>query len=81
MLGAATDGIELDTPGAGDVVASPVVLTGRAWAFEGHVSVRIVGDGFPTPLATRGAVVLTTESARDGRVRTAAVVRVALAGP
>ena len=39
-------------PGAGDVVASPVVLTGRTWAFEGHVSVRIVEDGFPTPLAT-----------------------------
>ena len=106
VLGAATDGVELDTPGAGDVVASPVVLAGRAWAFEGHVSVRIVEDGFPTPLATgfvtgggdtlrpftdsfplgtvhaaHGAVVLTTESARDGRVRTATVVRVALAGP
>ena len=106
VLGAATDGVELDTPGAGDVVASPVVLAGRAWAFEGHVSVRIVEDGFLTPLATgfvtgggdtlrpftgsfplgtvhaaHGAVVLTTESARDGRVRTATVVRVALAGP
>jgi hypothetical protein len=106
VLGAATDGIELDTPAAGDVVASPVTLTGRAWAFEGHVSVRIVEDGFPMPLATgsvtgggdtlrpftgsfplatvharHGAVVLTTDSARDGRVWTAAVVRVALTRP
>ena len=70
------------------------------------MSVRIVEDGFSTPLATgfvtgggdalrpftgsfplatvhatHGAVVLTTDSARDGRVRTAAVVRVVLAGP
>ena len=104
VLGSATDGIELDTPSAGDVVTSPVVLTGRAWAFEGHVSVRIVEDGSRAPLATgfvtgggdqlrpftgsfrlrtaqaaHGAVVLTTDSARDGQVWTAAVVRVGLA--
>jgi hypothetical protein len=104
VLGSATDGIELDTPPAGDVVTSPVVLTGRAWAFEGHVSVRIVEDGSRAPLATgfvtgggdelrpftgsfrlrtaqaaHGAVVLTTDSARDGQVWTAAVVRVGLA--
>jgi hypothetical protein len=106
VLGSATEGIELDAPGAGEVVVSPVVLTGRAWAFEGHVSVRIVQDGSRTPLSTgfvtgggdalrpfqgsfplgastadHGAVVLTTESARDGQVWTAAVVRVGLARP
>jgi hypothetical protein len=106
VLGSATAGIELDAPGAGDVVVSPVVLTGRAWAFEGHVSVRIVEDGSATPLAigfvtgggdelrpftgsfplpavhaAHGAVVLTTDSARDGQVWTAAVVRVGLTAP
>jgi hypothetical protein len=105
VLGSAADGLELDSPAAGDVVASPVVLTGRAWAFEGHVSVQIVEDGGRAPLATgfvtgggdamrpftgsfplgtvhaaHGAVVLTTYSARDGQVWTAAVVRVGLAG-
>lgn len=106
MLGSATAGIELDAPGAGDVVASPVMLAGRAWAFEGHVSVRIIEDDAGTALATgfvtgggdalrpfqgsfplraatadHGAVVLTTESARDGQVWTAAVVRVGLDRP
>lgn len=101
VLGSAVEGIELDTPEAGEMVTSPVVLTGRARAFEGHVSVRIVQDDSRTPLATgfvtgggdalrpfqgsfplgpvtagHGAVVLTTESARDGQVWTAAVVRV-----
>lgn len=103
-LGSATEGIELDSPTAGDVLTSPAVLTGRAVAFEGQVTVRIVEDGGGAPLATgfvtgggdeprpfegsfplrapsagHGAVLLTTESARDGQVWTAAVVRVGLA--
>lgn len=55
VLGSAADGVRLDTPAAGDVVSSPVSVTGEAVAFEGHVTVRILADGVTRPLAT-GAV-------------------------
>jgi hypothetical protein len=105
VLGAATADIQLDTPKAGDVLAPPsVTLTGRALAFEGTVTVRIVDDVSSEPLATgwvtgggdelrpfegtvelgrpgadRGAIVLTSDSAMDGSVMAASVVRVAFA--
>jgi hypothetical protein len=52
VLGSATGSIRLDSPGAGDAIASPVRLTGAANAFEGHVSVTIVEDDGATPIAT-----------------------------
>ncbi|MBW0118759.1 Gmad2 immunoglobulin-like domain-containing protein [Pseudonocardia abyssalis] len=51
VLGSASGDLLLDVPGAGDLVGSPVLLQGRAVAFEGHVDVRIVEDGGTAPLA------------------------------
>jgi hypothetical protein len=105
VLGAATAGIQLDSPAAGDLLAPPAVtLSGRALAFEGTVAVRILDDRTDRPLATgvvtgggdqlrpfegtvelaqpgtdHGALVLTTENARDGSVWSACVIRVAFA--
>lgn len=102
VLGAVTADIALDAPAAGEAVTSPVALSGRALAFEGHVAVEVredgnrrpIGTGFVTgggdvmrpfagevafsaPSADRGALVLLSLSAEDGRVWTAATVRVA----
>lgn len=52
VLGSATTDVTLTSPAAGDVVTSPLALTGSALAFEGHVTVRLFADGGPTPLAT-----------------------------
>jgi hypothetical protein len=52
VLGSATGNIRLDSPGAGDSVATPVRLVGAANAFEGHVSVTIVEDDRARPIAT-----------------------------
>jgi hypothetical protein len=101
VLGSATADVRLDSPATGETVSSPLTLTGEARAFEGHVTVRIMGDGNPRPLTTGfvtgggdvprpftgsfafaappsgyGSIVLTTESARDGRVWSASVLRV-----
>jgi hypothetical protein len=104
VLGAATPGIEVTAPSAGDEVASPVRVTGRAFVFEGTVQVQvrqdaegggILGAGFVTGGGTSlepftgaiafetagspyGAVVFLTESAENGQVWEAAVVRVGL---
>ncbi|MGQ0483189.1 MAG: Gmad2 immunoglobulin-like domain-containing protein [Pseudonocardia sp.] len=103
VLGSATADVRIDSPGAGDTVASPLELTGAALAFEGHVTVRLLQDGdatplvtgfvtgggdeqrpftgrfsFPAPTSEYGSVVLTTESAADGRIWSASVLRVRL---
>jgi hypothetical protein len=102
VLGSATENIRLDSPGAGEEVTNPVLLTGAANAFEGHVSVTVIEDDGAVPVATGfvtgamgemgpfdstlplvrspthelGAVLLTTDSAEDGRLWEAAVIRV-----
>ena len=50
VLGAATELIDLTVPSAGDVVSSPLVLQGRAHAFEGTVQVSIRADGRADPI-------------------------------
>jgi Immunoglobulin-like domain of bacterial spore germination len=52
VLGSATGGITLDTPGAGDTVTSPLTLTGSALAFEGNVGVEVREDGAREPIGT-----------------------------
>lgn len=56
VLGAATANIEVTSPSAGDKVASPVHVAGRAIAFEGTVSVEVRQDG---ELGAIGANVVT----------------------
>jgi len=106
VLGAAGSTIRLDSPSAGDLIGSPVRLTGAAHTFEGHVTVTIREDGVPaavgtgfvtgagdrmgpfdgevafarTPSQRYGAVVLTEESAENGQVWQASVVRIRLTG-
>lgn len=99
VIGATTANIQVDVPETNAVVGSPVVLRGRAHAFEGTVSVEVredgrpLGKGFVTgrgdelgpfegeipidePSERYGAVLFFTESAEDGSVWEAAVVRV-----
>jgi Sporulation and spore germination/Immunoglobulin-like domain of bacterial spore germination len=45
VVGARSPDIEVDQPRAGDTLASPVRLTGRARAFEGTVNVYVRQDG------------------------------------
>ena len=52
VLGSATADITLATPAAGDPITSPVVLTGSALAFEGHVDVEVRQDGVRAPVGT-----------------------------
>lgn len=104
VLGATTPNIRLDSPDAGEEIASPVRVRGRALAFEGTVRVEVrtdgvtdaVGSGFVTGggdelrpfegmirfdagTARRGALVLFTQSARNGEVWEAMALRVGLA--
>lgn len=51
VIGANVETIRLDSPGAGTTIASPLRLTGAAWAFEGHVAVRLFADGVMEPIA------------------------------
>jgi hypothetical protein len=45
VLGAATDGITVESPDAGAAISSPVRVTGQALAFEGTVLVEVREDG------------------------------------
>lgn len=51
VLGTHVESIRLDSPSAGAAVSSPLSLTGAAWAFEGHVAVRLYADGVTEPIA------------------------------
>ena len=55
VLGAATESIEVTRPAAGDEITSPVRVEGRAFTFEGHVSVEVRQDSRADP-AGRGFV-------------------------
>lgn len=55
VLGAATESIEVTRPAAGEEISSPVRVEGRAFTFEGHVSVEVRQDGRADP-AGRGFV-------------------------
>lgn len=52
VIGAATDSIQPAQPTAGATVTSPITLTGAAYAFEGHVGLRLYADGTVDPIAT-----------------------------
>lgn len=56
VIGAATASIEIDEPEALDEIASPLVVRGRALAFEGVVDVELRADGRSKPLVT-GSVI------------------------
>ena len=104
VLGAATEQIRLDAPATGELVSSPMHLTGAAQTFEGHVTVTLREDDIAAPLASGyvtgrmdemgpfqgdltfarnpvqryGALLLTTESAQNGELWQASVIRVQL---
>ncbi|MBA2497766.1 MAG: hypothetical protein H0V33_11865 [Acidimicrobiia bacterium] len=50
VLGAVTGSIQPDAPAAFDTVASPLRLTGAAYAFEGTVQVTMFADGAAEPV-------------------------------
>ncbi len=50
VLGSTTPTIVVDAPAAGAAVSSPLTVRGRAWGFEGAVSVEVRQDGTRTPL-------------------------------
>ncbi len=52
VLGAAAESITIDTPEQGDVVTSPLTVSGTARAFEGTVDVELRADGNGEPIAT-----------------------------
>jgi len=52
VLGSAAEGIAIDTPAQGAEIASPLVLSGQARAFEGTVGVELRVDGNDEPVAT-----------------------------
>ena len=52
VLGAATPEIELDDPIPGTAIDDPLVLNGRARAFEGTVNVAVYSRAGTTPLGT-----------------------------
>jgi Immunoglobulin-like domain of bacterial spore germination len=56
VLGAATEGIVVDTPTAGQAVTSPLTTTGSAHTWEGAVAVEVRQDGSSRPL---GSTVVT----------------------
>lgn len=51
VIGTSVESIRLDAPSTGATVSSPLSLTGAAWAFEGHVAVRLYADGVTEPIA------------------------------
>jgi hypothetical protein len=51
VIGATTDAIQLEEPAPGATITSPQPLTGRAYAFEGTVVVRLYVDGTQEPIA------------------------------
>ena len=52
VIGAATDTVTVTSPAAGEVIASPVAVTGSALAWEGNVQGEIRQDGTRAPLGT-----------------------------
>ena len=52
VLGSAAEGIVVDEPEQGDVVSSPLAVSGTARAFEGTVDVQLRADGNGEPIAT-----------------------------
>jgi hypothetical protein len=52
VLGSEAENIEVETPEAGAVIQSPLVLEGSALAFEGTVDVELRADGLVEPIAT-----------------------------
>jgi hypothetical protein len=50
VTGAANENIVVDTPEPGATVASPLLLTGQVFAFEGTVNVQIIPDNQTEPL-------------------------------
>jgi hypothetical protein len=105
VIGSATENIDVDRPEALDVIDDPLVLSGRARAFEGTVLVALRVDGEDDPVAETtlttsggpeleafdvelpftetdsgwGAVVLYGESAENGQIWEAGVIRVQFA--
>ena len=51
VIGAVTDDIDLDTPRTGDVIEGSLQLSGRARAFEGHVTITVHRHGDDEPIA------------------------------
>ncbi|HUS60624.1 MAG TPA: Gmad2 immunoglobulin-like domain-containing protein [Acidimicrobiales bacterium] len=51
VLGASVESIRLDSPEAGATITSPEALRGAAFAFEGHVGVKLYADGIAEPIA------------------------------
>lgn len=51
VIGAVVESIRLDEPEQGATIASPEVLRGAAYAFEGTVNVRLFVDGVAEPIA------------------------------
>lgn len=49
VLGATTPSIEVTSPGAGDEIGAPATVAGRAFTFEGHVTVEVRQDGRADP--------------------------------
>lgn len=52
VLGSVAEGITIESPETGDVVSSPLTVTGTARAFEGTVDVQLRADGNGEPIAT-----------------------------
>ena len=52
VLGSNSEGITIDAPDQGDVIDSPLLLSGSASAFEGTVDVQLRADGDDEPIAT-----------------------------
>lgn len=52
VLGAVTQNIDVTAPAAGETIASPVTVTGRALAFEGTVQVEVRAAGELGPIGT-----------------------------
>src|SRR5262245_38260628 len=52
VIGATTDTVAVTSPAAGDVITSPVAVTGSALAWEGNVQGEIRQDGTRAPLGT-----------------------------
>ena len=52
VIGAVTESIEVDEPAQGQAIDDPLILKGRARAFEGTVDVRVFADGNADPLGT-----------------------------
>jgi hypothetical protein len=79
VIGATTERIEVATPPAGQAIASPVRVTGRAHAFEGNVEVSVRADGRAEPIGQgfvtgggdamapfEGSIAFTAPAARFG---------------